>query len=152
MSGNTGTDKEVILTVPFDADELDTVRLTLYGVAVRMGYTYEEIEDLKVALTEACNHALLQTPEKPPGGALRIVFTMRPAELVVRLEGAGCRLSFREADDSAAELPQSASLDDRQFESPRLGLYLMQALVDEVKVESGTGGASDRIELYKRLG
>ncbi len=94
MSGNTGTDKEVILTVPFDADELDTVRLTLYGVAVRMGYTYEEIEDLKVALTEACNHALLQTPEKPPGAALRIVFTMRPAELVVRLEGAGCGYRF----------------------------------------------------------
>ncbi|WP_456238677.1 ATP-binding protein [Paenibacillus puerhi] len=137
-----------------DMEELDTVRLTLYGVAVRMGFTYEEIEDLKVALTEACNHALLQQLDAEPGRALRLIFQMRARELVIRLEGEGCRLSFGEAETSADDLLRLAEEGERPlFEIDQLGLYMMQALVDEVRVvsareEQQAGGG---IELLKRL-
>jgi len=37
------------LTIPAKAVYLDIVRLTLYGVATKAGFTFEDIEDMKVA-------------------------------------------------------------------------------------------------------
>jgi serine/threonine-protein kinase RsbW len=155
MTGSAKTlQREVVLTVPFDMDELDTIRLTLYGVAVRMGFAYEAIEDLKVALTEACNYALLHHHEAGKDAALRIGFGMSTDELRVRLEALNCSLSFREAASGADELVAEAAEQDRPlFESGRLGLYMMQALVDEVRVVTPDDRpqATEAIELLKRL-
>jgi len=135
-------------------EELDTIRLTLYGVAVRMGFTYEAIEDMKVALTEACNHALLQLTEAEPAMSLRFVFSMRPRELMMRVEGQNCRLSFGEVGRSADDMVQQALDGDKPlFEMDHLGLYMMQALVDEVRVvmEGEAAQTTQSIELLKRL-
>ncbi|SDE07935.1 serine/threonine-protein kinase RsbW [Paenibacillus sp. UNCCL117] len=154
MSGQETVAREVVLTVPADMGELDTIRLTLYGVAVRMGFTYEAIEDMKVALTEACNHALLQLAAVEPAMALRFVFSMRPGELTMRVEGQNCKLSFGEVGRSPVDMVQQAQEEDRQlFEMDHLGLYMMQALVDEVRVipAGEDAQAAQSIELLKRL-
>lgn len=143
-------DKEVILKVPLHPDELDTVRLTLYGVAVRMGFTYESIEDLKVAVTEACNHVLLKQVDQEIEACLQLVFTIRPQELVVRIETEGVHVRFAEEKDGE----RSAASDSDGLNilgSLPLGLYLMQALVDEVSLVPGKGEVSDQIVLVKRL-
>ncbi|WP_423227595.1 ATP-binding protein [Paenibacillus filicis] len=136
-------------------EELDTIRLTLYGVAVRMGFSYEAIEDMKVALTEACNYALLQSGQIVKDAPLRFTFFVRPQELLVRMEAPGCGLSLNEAKSSKDKLLTEAEEGERPlFESGRLGLYMMQALVDEVRVVTAGDGpqAEEGIELLKRLG
>ncbi len=56
------------LQIPAQADYLDVVRLCLYGIASKVGFTYEEIEDMKVAVAEACNNAVLHAyPDKNDG-------------------------------------------------------------------------------------
>lgn len=153
MKGNAGLlEKEVILKVPLHPDELDTVRLTLYGVAVRMGFTYEAIEDLKVAVTEACNHILMMPHGHQAIGAacLQLVFTMRPQELVVLIKPEGLAVTFGEQTDWKGHAEKEAkSLN--ALEGAPLGLYLMQALVDEVSLEPAEGEGSDRIVLVKQL-
>ena len=46
------------MKIPAKPDYLGVIRLTLSGIANRMGYTYEEIEDIKIALSEACTNAV----------------------------------------------------------------------------------------------
>ncbi|WP_281884684.1 ATP-binding protein [Paenibacillus sp. YYML68] len=162
------TEQRIVLRVPFDAGELDIIRLALYGVAVRMGFPFDAIEDLKIAVTEACNHMLLQRQEEAllPGAELHLTFVLRPQELMVQLEGYGVQAVFPKTE-TAPHLPDgfvSGSLHSLEaLHSRELGLFLMQALVDEVKVHAAgartdlqDGSESElasveRIELYKRL-
>ena len=49
----------VSLTIPAKAEYLQIVRLALFGVASGSGFSFEEIEDMKVAVAEACNNAII---------------------------------------------------------------------------------------------
>lgn len=51
--------QKVVLNLPATADFVDIVRLNLYGIAAKMGFSYEDIEDMKVAVSEACNNSVL---------------------------------------------------------------------------------------------
>lgn len=46
------------MKIPAKPEYVGIIRLTLSGVASRMGYVYEEIEDLKIAVSEACTNAV----------------------------------------------------------------------------------------------
>ncbi|CAG7643984.1 Serine-protein kinase RsbW [Paenibacillus solanacearum] len=144
MSAESG--KEVRLSVPADAEHLDTIRLSLYGVAVRMGYSYESIEDLKVAVTEACNHALLQL-ENEAQARLCIVYAMNDEGLRVRIGAEQGVLKFGRAMEAAAPM-ESSKLGDT--DASQLGLFLMQALVDEVLVASAEDGAEEIVLIKYR--
>ncbi|MCZ8519686.1 ATP-binding protein [Paenibacillus mucilaginosus] len=142
--------KEVCLRLPLHAEGLVTVRMTLYGIAVRMGYSFEAIEDLKVAVSEACNHALIGLRGDGLEAQLVLVFTMREAELEVQIRIHGARVTFRDALAPAGELPgDPAALE--AFDSARIGLYLLRALVDEILVLPGEEEGSEEIRLLKRL-
>ncbi|KZE71541.1 hypothetical protein AV654_04825 [Paenibacillus elgii] len=150
MKGQTEAgSKTVVLCVPLRADDLDTVRLALYGVAVRVGFSYEAIEDLKVAVTEACNYAILQAGEGEPLPRLCLTFILRETELKIRIGTDSPDVTFGEAL-RPVKLPQEAL--ERLEDSP-IGLYLLQALVDELRVEPGgeSEDAPEAIVLIKRL-
>ncbi|MCZ8516220.1 ATP-binding protein [Paenibacillus filicis] len=142
----TAKTSEVRLILPALADYLDTVRLVLYGMAVRAGYSYEAIEDLKVAVTEACTYIILQQENAGGEGWLRLDFRLLPEALEVSAQGGP---GFRFAPAVEAAEPMSGS--EIQDASPeRLGLYLMQALVDEVRLTEGEEAGSEAIVLVKR--
>ncbi|KPV60309.1 hypothetical protein QJ48_06285 [Paenibacillus sp. A3] len=153
MKGQTEAgSKTVVLCVPLLADDLVTVRLALYGVAVRVGLSYEAIEDLKVAVTEACNYAILQAGEREPLPMLRLVFTLRETELKIRIGTDSPDVTFGEAL-RPVKLPQEGAEALERLEDSPIGLYLLQALVDELRMDPGDEGedASEAIVLIKRL-
>src|SRR2546427_1657720 len=59
------------LKIPGRPDYVVVVRLTAAAVAGRMGLSYDDIEDLKVAVGEGCSAAIL-TGAPPLGGAFLI--------------------------------------------------------------------------------
>jgi serine/threonine-protein kinase RsbW len=135
--------KNVVLTVPAMPAYLDTIRLAMYGVAAQNKYSFEAIEDMKVAVTEACNHALLQMKETD-SAELRIAFEPRAEELCIRIQLEGQRIGFAELSKEAEE-PEVAIA----FHPEQVGLYLMQALVDEVTVVHA-GNGNDEVVLCKK--
>ncbi|UUZ81570.1 ATP-binding protein [Paenibacillus sp. P26] len=141
--------KEVQLVVPAMAEYLDTVRLALYGVAVRAGFSYESIEDLKVAVTEACTFAILKQggPDAAGEGPLRLNFSMTEDALRVSVQAGGEGVAFAEAVEQSGPL-EGKKLNDVTADS--LGLYLMQALVDEVQVEKDPAVGSETVVLLKK--
>jgi serine/threonine-protein kinase RsbW len=52
------TGGDVRLTVPAAPEYLRLVRLTAAGLASRLGFTFDEVEDLRIAVDELCFHLL----------------------------------------------------------------------------------------------
>ena len=80
--------QRVTLNLPASAEYVDIVRLNLYGIASKMGFSYEEIEDMKVAVSEACNNSVLYAYSQE-GGMVEVLFqvTGESLSITVRDEG-----------------------------------------------------------------
>lgn len=70
----------VAVSVPADVAYIATLRLTAASLAARCDLTIDDIEDLRLAVDEAC--ALL-LPHATPDSRLDAAFVLRPGELAV---------------------------------------------------------------------
>lgn len=82
-SDETATDHDVVLlAVPADSAYLAVLRTATAGIAARLQYTLDEIEDLRIAVDEAC--AML-IPVAAPGAELACRFEITKGVLTVRV-------------------------------------------------------------------
>jgi len=135
----------ICLTIPAKAEYVDIARLTLYGAATQMGFAYEEIEDMKVAVSEACNNAVLHAYDGREAGIISITFQMEREMIRVIVKDQGIRT------DSDCLVKKSPTLHDRRLDELQeggLGVYLMQALMDQVDIRYDGG---TEVVLTKRL-
>lgn len=132
------------LKIPPRPEYISVARLTAAAVAARQDFTYEEIEDLKVAVSEACN-ALIQS-HGDSGAPIALRFVEDADALEISIEGrpgAGSRLFL---PDARATVRRDEMADDARM----LGLFLMQCLVDEVRRIHGDGGIALRLRKKQR--
>src|ERR687895_1148119 len=60
------TGGDVRLVVPASPEYLRLVRLTAAGMASRLGFTFDEVEDLRIAVDELCFHLLGESDDVIP--------------------------------------------------------------------------------------
>ena len=72
--------EQVRLTLPTSPHLLRVARLTAAGLAGRLGFSFDEIEDVKIAVDELC-FALVGSRGRP--GSLSIVYTLDAGALVI---------------------------------------------------------------------
>ncbi|KAA9002110.1 anti-sigma B factor RsbW [Paenibacillus spiritus] len=138
--------QKVTLQLPASAEYVDIVRLNLYGIASKMGFSYEEIEDMKVAVSEACNNSVLYAYGQEDG-IVDVIFEVGSDALSITVKDEG--ESFERMESSGDRL----SLHDKDLNEVQiggLGFYLMQALMDDVSVTSEAGKGTV-VTLTKRL-
>ena len=75
---------EVQLALPADPRFVHLARVTASGLASRLGFTYDEVEDLRLALDELCFVLIGRSPR--PG---QVSLTYRMADGVLVVEGVG---------------------------------------------------------------
>jgi serine/threonine-protein kinase RsbW len=75
----------VHLRVPADPAYLAVIRTATAGLAARLDLTLDEIEDLRIAVDEACG--LLLDHQTHPGAELLAAFTLYPNALDVLVHG-----------------------------------------------------------------
>ena len=109
---------EVRLTVPAMPEFLRLARVTATGLASRLGFTFDEVEDLRLAIDELC-FALMGTRGRP--GTIRLRYLVTDQALEV--EGVG---------DFRGEGPEPTLSD--------LSRQILAALVDEHEVRRGSDG------------
>jgi serine/threonine-protein kinase RsbW len=73
---------DVELRVPADSAYVAVLRTTSAGLAARLDFTLDDIEDLRMAVGEA---SALVLPEALPGSDLVCEFFMRPGELTIQV-------------------------------------------------------------------
>ncbi|HYI60224.1 MAG TPA: hypothetical protein VEW93_00300 [Acidimicrobiales bacterium] len=75
---------EITLTLPAAPEFVRIARLTSAGLATRIGMGYDEVEDLRIAVGEACS-LLIGDGSRP--GALTLTFTLGPDTVAVDIAG-----------------------------------------------------------------
>lgn len=84
--------QRVVLQLPASAEYVDIVRLNLYGIASKMGFTYEDIEDMKVAVSEACNNSVLYAYGQADG-MVDVIFEVGSSVLSITVKDEGRALT-----------------------------------------------------------
>ena len=115
------------------------------SVARLMGFREDRVEDLKTAVAEACINAIEH------GNRLN-----EKLSVGVVLSAGGDKLEVKVIDDGKGMTKQPAKPDiDRKMhgeEGPRgMGMFLIQALVDEAEWVAGSDGKSSYVRLVIRL-
>jgi serine/threonine-protein kinase RsbW len=108
----TVTEETIRLTVPASLEFVRIVRLTASGVASRLGFDVEEIEDLRVAVDELASLVV----ESADGGELSVAFAVRDGALRIDGEGAHAPDQAPSVDDLTAQI-LAAVVDAWELES-----------------------------------
>ncbi|WP_312110884.1 anti-sigma B factor RsbW [Brevibacillus reuszeri] len=137
----------VSITIPAEAEYLDIVRLTLYSFATKAGFSFEEIEDMKVAVSEACNNAILHAYGDAEAGMIDLRLENDGEQLTISVQDYG--QSFVNTGESGSSVSGKGE-EISELSVGGLGIFLMEALMDEVHVHSKNGKGT-RIVLSKRL-
>lgn len=128
--------KRIFLSLPSEAECIDIARLTLYGISSQMGFSYEDIEDMKVAIAEACNNVVLHAYAGGEPGTIDIEFMRKDGELTITVSDSGTSFPYDRTAHTGMPY-EGKALED--ISAGGLGIYLMQALMDRVEVEQGAG-------------
>jgi serine/threonine-protein kinase RsbW len=129
-------EKTVRAVIPADAQYIDVVRLIIYGITKKMGFSFEEIEDIKVAVTEACNNAALYAYVDEDSGEIDVQIEICKGKFRIKVMDTGKSFDVNRISN------QANSLYDRQINEVDvggLGIFLMRSLMDEVQIQKKSG-------------
>jgi serine/threonine-protein kinase RsbW len=119
---------EVRLVVPAAPEYLRLVRLTAAGLATRVGFTFDEVEDLRIAVDELC---FLFVAEPDMRRDIEVLYLAGPDSITI--EGHSRLLG---------ELPEPNDLSQQ----------ILDALVDEHALSEEDGGARFRLVKKRESG
>ena len=133
--------ERVEITIPVRPEFVSVARLTAATVAARQGFTYDEIEDLKIAVGEACTALIIARPDATQ--PLTTAFVLSPGSIEVLVSARVPAPAW--ASDGAGPNGGDAPIDES-----RLGMFLMQCLVDEVEARHDAASGVTELRLLKR--
>ena len=150
MVDHQGNDAELIqLTLPSRVEYLGAARLLVSGVASRMGFTYEEIEDIKLAVGEACTNSI-EHAYGQEAGRLHLDCLIYRDRLTITVADQGKGFAVETVEDRLS--PLAAVTDEEDLEEGGLGLYLIHALMDEVVLHTASGVSISMTKYLRRDG
>ena len=126
----------VEIRVPAKPQYVSVLRLTVSGLATRIGFTYDEIEDLKIATGEAVTNVVHHAYEDREG---EVVVGCAVYENKIEIMVADYGNSFNFEEIKAKIGPYKEDENVELMREGGLGLYLMDTLMDEVKLNNEGG-------------
>lgn len=126
----------VEIRVPAKAQYIGVARLTISGLASRLGFSYDEIEDLKIASSEAVTNAVQHAYEREKGEVV-VGCALFEDKIEIMIADNGKGFDYNEMKKSVA--PYNDQEEVKFLREGGLGLYLMETLMDEVKVHHEEG-------------
>lgn len=125
------------MEITANPEYVSVVRLTTSGIANKMGFCIDDIEDLKVAISEACTNAIKHSTENK----FTIIYTVLEKELSIQIIDNG-----KGYDTNSISQPSIENLKESG-----MGLFIIESLMDEVSIESQEGKGTS-IKMTKYLG
>lgn len=125
------------MKVPAKAEYVGVVRLSISGIANRMGFTYEDIEDLKVAISEAMTNATTHAYGKSEEGEVTVGFGVYDNRLEMMVADHGGSFNLAEVKDGIGPYRQTEAIEN--LREGGFGLFLIDALMDKVEIKNEYG-------------
>lgn len=136
---SSNTEERIVLSLPNAPEYVSVARLTLAGIANRMGFNIEDIEDLKVAVAEACTNAILHGCGNCN---YTIEFHILKDKLRIEITDSGKGFDYDKLEDPDLSKPKEGGL----------GIFIIKTLMDDVKFFHKTKGCGTKIIMCKNLG
>jgi len=124
------------IKLPSKPEYVSIARLTASVVSNSVGFDIEEIDDIKVAVGEACNNAVLHGSKEACDYEVEFMPLEDRIEIHVRDQGIGF-------DEEKYEEPDLDNLKGNG-----LGIYIIKSLMDEVEI-IGSDQAGTVLKLIK---
>lgn len=115
----------VKINIPSKPEYVVVARLTASALANQCGFDFEEIEDIKVAVGEACNNVVLHSGNKTDN--YDVVFTVSENEFKAQIIDGGSGFNIKEYHEPNLAEPSVGGL----------GIFIMRSLMDQVHLTSG---------------
>ncbi len=137
-------ERSLELAVPARTEYIAVVRLVVSSLATaRRARAAERIDDLKLAVSEACTNAIEANAEAGKDAPVVVSCWEAPERFEVCVADAGAGFD----PDQLPEHPPVTDPDRLNFERG-LGIPLIRSLVDDVRFESGPDGTSVWMTLF----
>jgi serine/threonine-protein kinase RsbW len=126
----------VELKVPAKAEYVGVVRLLISGVASRLGFSIDDIEDMKLAVAEACTNATLHA-YKDEEGQILIGCASYEDRLEIMVIDHGQSFDVQHIQQKLKPISRNTSIE--HLNEGGLGLFLIETLMDEVQISNESG-------------
>ena len=126
----------VEMRVPAKPQYVSVMRLTISGLASRMGFSYDDIEDLKIATGEAITN-VVHHAYKDGDGDIMIGCALFEDKLEIMVSDYGNSFNFEEIKAKIGPYKEDENVSI--LREGGLGLYLMDTLMDEVQLNNEGG-------------
>lgn len=130
------------MKVPAKPEYVGVIRLTLSGIASRMGFNYEDIEDLKVAVSEAATNVVSHAYENKEPGELSLGYGVHDDRLEVMVSDQGESFNYDEVMERIGPMTETETEKGTPIEEIReggFGLFLINTLMDKVQINNKYG-------------
>ncbi|MCC6483441.1 MAG: ATP-binding protein [Armatimonadetes bacterium] len=122
------------LRVPCSPEYVSVVRLAVLGLCGRIPLSYDEVEDLRLAVGEACASSVYRASQVDSNNAhIQVVGAVDSARIVLEIRDDVPLAPETESTEEDSGL--EADFDNQQFR-----VSLMQLLVDSVEIGEAEGG------------
>ena len=131
---------KVELILPCRPEYVGVARLAVLGIASRMPFSYDEVEDVRLAVGEACTHAVERAGNT--AATIHIISQITATALAIDVVD-----TVPETATPADMSEDALLLAEAGVDQQGLGALLMEILVDEVEIETTPTGT--RVRLIK---
>lgn len=125
------------IRVPAKPQFVSVIRLTVSGLANRIGFDYDEIEDLKIAVSEAVTNVVHHAYKENDDGEIVIGCALYNEKIEIMVADYGNSFNFEEIKTKIGPYHLEESIEG--LREGGLGLYLMETLMDEVMINNDGG-------------
>lgn len=116
------TCETIKMEITSNPEYVGIIRLTTSGIANKIGFSIDDIEDMKVAVSEACTNAIKHSNDN----VFNITFSILENGLTIEIQDNGKGYDIENALQPDLENPKENGL----------GLFIIQTLMDDVSIES----------------
>ncbi len=121
--------ERVSISLPFKPEYVSVGRLTASIIANQMGFNIEDIEDIKVAVGEACNNAIIHGKNKSEDDNYKMSFIVADDKFIAIIEDKGKGFEAEKCPVPDLCSPKEGGL----------GIFIIKSLMDEVEIDSCPG-------------
>lgn len=126
------------MKLPASAEYVSLIRLTLSGVFSRAGASYDEIEDSKIAVSEAVTNAVKHAyKNKKENGMINLYFELFSDKIKIVISDQGESFDYETTKSKLGPYNDNENIDF--LREGGLGLFLIESLMDEVTVSKESG-------------
>jgi serine/threonine-protein kinase RsbW len=142
-SGDKTTSSSIELRLPSRLGYEKVAMNTAASVARLMGFSEERVDDLKTAVAEACINAMEHGNKLDDSLSVGVILSMDANSLEVKVTDNG------EGPQSSTGAPDIHKKMQEEEDARGMGMFLIQALVDEVEwVSSPPSGSYARMVIH----